>query len=159
MKGYVPRYHYLYGRHLLYSPSGAPTALSAGSYPSYDFSSPPHAPSDKGPQTVDGVIARGYFAPPRAEDETASINDKKSTAWLATIYWAGTVHGRRSSCSLSASSYKRIRDRARTDNNRDFFKNTPSNVSGCHSAFSIMDILSSPLDCRARFIGKYLHCL
>ena len=37
---------------------------------------------DRGPQTVEDVIARGYFSVPSGALETAMISDKKETSWL-----------------------------------------------------------------------------
>ena len=37
---------------------------------------------DRGPQTVEDVIARGYFSVPSGAPETAMISDKKETSWL-----------------------------------------------------------------------------
>ena len=82
--GYVP-YFYEAGLYLTnaipssdalpYTPSSAPAR--------YDFSSEPDPWKPlRGPQTVEQIIAKGYFAVPGGEPETALISDRKETSWL-----------------------------------------------------------------------------
>ena len=52
-------------------------------YARYDFSSDqPVWRLRDGPQTVEQVIANGYFAVPHSEPETAILSDKHHSAWL-----------------------------------------------------------------------------
>ena len=85
MNGYVPNYHYLYGRKQLYQwPKQLPgDTTGALAYPRYDFSATPSSSFlARGPQTVQQVIYRGYLAAPALHDETALLQDKKHTSWL-----------------------------------------------------------------------------
>jgi len=78
---YVP-YFYQSGRFLAYGLplEGGSTARSSWAYARYDFATDtqPLARS----QTVEQIIAHGYFAIPGGEPETAIISDKKQTSWL-----------------------------------------------------------------------------
>jgi len=80
---YVP-YFYQSGRFLNYDlPHQAKQGSSTSGKSSYDFSSDlPTWPPVKRPQTVEQIIAHGYFAIPNGEPETAIISDKKQTSWL-----------------------------------------------------------------------------
>ena len=82
--GYVP-YFYQSGKFLNYDQS-QPMKNSGpipSGYSSYDFSSDLSTwPQVKKPQTVEQIIAHGYFAIPDGEPETAIISDKKQTSWL-----------------------------------------------------------------------------
>ena len=78
-------YHYLYGCHQLCR--YLPASQQSQPYPSpaapYDFSRQAvSALDDQGPQTVEQLITRGYFAAPPGEPETAILSDKRATAWL-----------------------------------------------------------------------------
>ena len=46
------------------------------------------------PPTVEQIIARGYFAIPKSEPETALISDKKTTAWLGLDDIIGQIQRR-----------------------------------------------------------------
>ncbi len=64
--------------------SGGRTQNPAGSgYAVYDFASEatPWMPTRE-PQTVEQIIAHGYFATPRSEPELALISDRRHTSWL-----------------------------------------------------------------------------
>lgn len=81
---YVP-YFYQSGLFLSY---GQPSSYGRNetmpqSNTGYAFSSDPHPwlPPSR-PQTVEQIIAHGYFAIPNGEPETAIISDKKQTSWL-----------------------------------------------------------------------------
>ncbi|MGD2109320.1 MAG: hypothetical protein PVI86_07995 [Phycisphaerae bacterium] len=81
---YVP---HLYGFRQLHGyehPLKRSRPLSSNAkYAAYDFSvDVAAAPHNDGPQTVEQVIAQGYFAVPDSEPEIAIIHDKKRTAWL-----------------------------------------------------------------------------
>jgi hypothetical protein len=94
--GYVP-YFYEAGLYLR-GPQTVPLAATRRedqAYPVYDFSSDllrPHRPYH--PQTVEQVIARGYFAVPRSEAETAIISDRKQTSWLGLDDLISQIRGR-----------------------------------------------------------------
>ena len=81
---YTP-YFYQSGRFLAYGqPAGQSRAgiLSQG-YAYYDFSSDPQPwANEHSGQTIEQIIAHGYFAVPAGEPETALISDKKQTSWL-----------------------------------------------------------------------------
>ena len=90
--GYMP-YFYQSGKFLNYDqPQQIEHGLSRqmksdGAIPSghssYDFSSDLSSePTFRKPQTVEQIIAHGYFAIPDGEPETAIISDKKQTSWL-----------------------------------------------------------------------------
>lgn len=81
--GYVP-YFYQSGKFLNYDqPQQIKRDSSASGHSSYDFSSDlPTWLQVKKPQTVEQIIAHGYFAIPDGEPETAIIFDKKQTSWL-----------------------------------------------------------------------------
>ena len=52
-------------------------------YGRYEFSSDPsHVHPLEHRPTVEQIIARGYFAPPRGEPESALLSDKHRTSWL-----------------------------------------------------------------------------
>ena len=82
--GYVP-YFYESGLHQLYlkPPHHAPQDAQGSSHSRYDFSSDaiPSHPFER-PQSVEQIVARGYFAAPAGAPETAIISDRKHTAWL-----------------------------------------------------------------------------
>ena len=46
------------------------------------------------PQTVEQIIARGYFAVPYADPTTALIGDRKHTSWLGLDDMIRQIHGR-----------------------------------------------------------------
>jgi len=82
--GYIP-YFYQSGLFLSY---GQPSSYGRNkvmpqSRTGYDFSSEAHPwlPPSR-PQTVEQIIAHGYFSIPAGEPETAIISDKKQTSWL-----------------------------------------------------------------------------
>ena len=82
--GYVP-YFYELGLYLSHPipSSGSPSYSPSSALARYDFSSEPDPWKPfRGPQTVEQIIARGYFAIPGGEPETALISDKKETSWL-----------------------------------------------------------------------------
>ena len=82
--GYVP-YFYEAGLYLsrAISSSDVPSSRSSSAPARYDFSSEPNPWNPlRGPQTVEQIIAKGYFAIPGGEPETALISDKKETSWL-----------------------------------------------------------------------------
>lgn len=81
---YVP---HLYGFRQLHGYEhplkGSRPLTSNARYAAYDFSvDVAAAPHNDGPQTVEQVIAQGYFAVPDSDPEIAIIHDKKRTAWL-----------------------------------------------------------------------------
>ena len=81
---YVP-YFYQSGLFLINGvPSGRRSAVSsAQAYARYDFSGDPQPwLPPRQPQTVEQIIAHGYFAIPGGEPETAIITDKKQTSRL-----------------------------------------------------------------------------
>ena len=82
--GYAP-YFYQSGRALAYDlPSASRSNVpSVQAYGRYDFSedAQPWLPPRQ-PQTVEQIIAHGYFAIPGGDLETAIITDKKQTSWL-----------------------------------------------------------------------------
>ena len=80
---YVP-YFYQSGLFLAY---GQPSSYSRNdltphSRTGYDFSSDTSSDSHFHPQTVEQIVAHGYFSIPGGEPETAIISDKKQTSWL-----------------------------------------------------------------------------
>ena len=82
--GYVP-YFYEAGLYLSHAipPSAGPSDSPNSALARYDFSSEPDPWKPlRGPQTVEQIIAKGYFAVPAGEAETALISDKKETSWL-----------------------------------------------------------------------------
>jgi len=81
--GYVP-YFYQSGKFLNYDqPQQIKPGNSTNGYSNYDFSSDLSTrPIVRKPQTVEQIIAHGYFAIPDGELETAIISDKKQTSWL-----------------------------------------------------------------------------
>ncbi len=94
--GYVPYFYeaglYLRGPETVPRPA---RPLEDHAYPVYDFSSDlirPHRPYH--PQTVDQVIARGYFAVPRGDPTTALISDRKATSWLGLDDLISQIRGR-----------------------------------------------------------------
>jgi hypothetical protein len=94
--GYVP---YFYESGLFENrpiPGRAPPVqATVGSYASYDFSSEQRTWSRTNePQTVEQVIASGYFAVPPGEPETALISDKKQTSWLGLDDVIGQIRDR-----------------------------------------------------------------
>jgi len=83
-RGYVP-YFYQAGLYHLYPIPSSQASISAPSrtYARYDFSSDPDPMKPfRGPQTVEQIIQRGYFAVPVADPETALISDKRDTSRL-----------------------------------------------------------------------------
>ena len=83
-RGYTP-YFYQAGLYHFYPipSSEAPIDSSPRAYARYDFSSAPDPMKPfSGPQTVEQIIAHGYFAIPGGEPETAIITDKKQTSRL-----------------------------------------------------------------------------
>jgi len=80
---YIP-YFYQAGLYRSYTlPTQSPFSHYAGSLSRYDFSrqQSPIGPPPY-PQTVEQIVARGYFAVPYGQPETALISDKKETSWL-----------------------------------------------------------------------------
>jgi len=80
---YFP-YFYQSGLYRSYPlPSHSPFSHYTGSLSRYDFSRQQASmgPSPY-PQTVEQIVARGYFAVPGGELESALISDKKETSWL-----------------------------------------------------------------------------
>ncbi len=80
---YTP-YFYQSGLFLSY---GQPSSysrkdLTQQSRTDYDFSSDTSSDSHFHPQTVEQIVAHGYFSIPAGEAETAIISDKKQTSWL-----------------------------------------------------------------------------
>jgi hypothetical protein len=94
--GYVP-YFYEAGLYLR-GPQTVPLAMTRSEDPSqpvYDFSSDLLKPSRQyHPQTVEQIIARGFFAVPRSEAETAIISDRKQTSWLGLDDLISQIRGR-----------------------------------------------------------------
>ena len=94
--GYVP-YFYQAGLHLRYP---LPTSNAPGQH--HDSYRPSHdsSPADalfRGvdrTQTVEQVIANGYFAVPNADPVTATISDKMQTSWLGLDDLIGQVRER-----------------------------------------------------------------
>jgi hypothetical protein len=85
MNGYIPDYHYLYGRHYMYHrPKEIQVyPLRSGWYQRYDFSNVSQMSIlDKKPQTVEEVIRQGYLRVPGFQDETTIIHDKRFTSKL-----------------------------------------------------------------------------
>ena len=83
-RGYAP-YFYQAGLYHFYPipSSEAPIDSSPRAYARYDFSSAPDPMKPfSGPQTVEQIIAHGYFAIPGGDPETALISDRKHTSWL-----------------------------------------------------------------------------
>lgn len=81
---YVP-YVYQSGLFQLYlqPPGGAPRIVANESYAVYDFSSDLIQPRRHfHPQTVEQVIARGYFKVPQGDPIAAMVSDRKQTSWL-----------------------------------------------------------------------------
>ena len=75
----IPEFYQLY----LQPHSRRSTQLPGQTYANYDFSSDIvsvrrhfHRP------TVEQIVARGYFAPPRGRPESSIISDKEHTSWL-----------------------------------------------------------------------------
>lgn len=64
-------------------PADRPNTQPSGSPSRYDFSGQHTSigPSPY-PQTVEGIVAQGYFAVPQGDLESALISDKKETSWL-----------------------------------------------------------------------------
>jgi hypothetical protein len=58
------------------------------------FSSDPVGRDDEGPQTVEQLISRGYFAVPRMAPETAGIHDRKLSSWLGLDDIIGQIRQR-----------------------------------------------------------------
>ena len=74
------RRNYLYRRHYHYS-SVKPTLYQP--YVQTYFPSRSIIQIDEGPQTVEDLIKDGTFAVPAGDPETAILEDKKHTSWLA----------------------------------------------------------------------------
>ena len=81
---YVP-YFYQAGLYRVQpiAPGGSAQSPVGRGYAVYDFASEanPWTPSRE-PQTVEQIIAHGYFAIPGGDPETALISDRKHTSWL-----------------------------------------------------------------------------
>lgn len=93
--GYVP--YFYYAGHFLFRDLPGPKLERPAepTYAVYDFSSDlirPHRPYH--PQTVEQIIARGYFAVPRGDPTTALISDRKATAWLGLDDLIGQIRNR-----------------------------------------------------------------
>ena len=58
------------------------------------FSSDPVGWNDDGPQTVEQLVSRGYFAVPRMAPETAGIHDRKLSSWLGLDDIIGQIRQR-----------------------------------------------------------------
>ena len=58
------------------------------------FRSDPVGRDDEGPQTVEQLISRGYFAVPRMAPETAGIHDRKFSSWLGLDDIIGQIRHR-----------------------------------------------------------------
>ena len=58
------------------------------------FRSDPVGRDDEGPQTVEQLISRGYFAVPRMAPETAGIHDRKFSSWLGLDDIIGQIRQR-----------------------------------------------------------------
>ena len=82
--GYVP-YFYESGLYRLYlqPASRNPQSLAKERHARYSLGSDPRpfGPLDSH-QSVEQIVARGYFAAPAGAPETAIISDRKHTAWL-----------------------------------------------------------------------------
>ena len=93
---YMP-YFYQSGRFLSYAePRGRPPQrASSNAAGVYDFSSleSTFARSD-GPQTVEQIIAHGYFAVPPGEPTTALISDRRQTSWMGLDDLIGQIRQR-----------------------------------------------------------------
>ncbi len=89
-------YYYFYGRSQLYR--NLPEVTLSQPQPGPDtytlLSKRATGQGDEGPQTVEQLITRGYFAVPAADAETALISDKRDTAWLGLDDLVGQVQGR-----------------------------------------------------------------
>ena len=82
--GYMP-YFYQSGKFLLYNiPGRRSDSYKFRQSSGYDFTSDlvPNRSGYAKPQTVEDIILKGYFAPPRSEPETALISDKTHTTKL-----------------------------------------------------------------------------
>jgi hypothetical protein len=93
---YVPYFYQsgLYRFNAIPSSGSTPSRTGQG-YAQYDFSSEvnPWSPSRE-PQTVEQIIAHGYFAAPRSEPEFALISDRKHTSWLGLEDAIQLIRGR-----------------------------------------------------------------
>ena len=90
-------YYYLYGRSQLYRylPEVTLPQPRPGPDSNYTlFTQRATGQGEEGPQTVEQLITRGYFAVPAADAETALISDKRATAWLGLDDLVGQVQGR-----------------------------------------------------------------
>ena len=94
--GYIP-YFYQSGRHYVHGlpePQRASTPYSDGS-PSHDVAAITAAvPPLGGPQTVEQIIASGYFAAPAGDPITAIITDKQHTSRLGLDDVIGQIRHR-----------------------------------------------------------------
>ncbi|MBN1489902.1 MAG: hypothetical protein JXA69_08295 [Phycisphaerae bacterium] len=128
---YVP-YFYQAGLYLRYN---MPTARAPGQYraaaSSYDFSSVRPLWHDRNSiQTVEDVIARGYFAVPRSDPIAAIITDKQHTSRLGlddvihqaqgrlALYQANMQELEESICEANNAVHRQVADQGRPADNR-----------------------------------------
>jgi hypothetical protein len=95
-----------------------------------DFSGPLTWRQGDHPQTVEQIIASGYFAVPRSEPETAIISDKQHVARTGLDDLIGQIRGRLtlyqqnmyelaySVCEASNSVHRQVADQGRPADNR-----------------------------------------
>lgn len=129
---YMP-YRYASGRFQVYgdlNATGATRYRMPGSS-AYDFSSDlPTWGHDSAPQTVEDIVNRGYFAPPRADPELALVTDKHHVASLGLddvlhqirhrreLYERNTYDIAQSICEASNALFRQEADQGRPLDNR-----------------------------------------
>ncbi len=95
-----------------------------------DFSATPTWRQVDHPQTVEQIIASGYFAVPRSEPETAIISDKQRVARVGLDDLIGQIRGRfalyqqnmyeltYSACEANNAVHRQVADQGRPADNR-----------------------------------------
>ena len=122
--GYIP-YFYEAGLNLRYAIGSGPVRKTSDhqAYSTYDFSSDLSPTRAFGSvQTVEQVIAHGYFAVPRGDPVTAIISDKKHTSRLGLddvisqirqryeIYQGNTYELNQAVCEVHNSLFRQLAD-------------------------------------------------